>query len=113
MHLIICTHYLVPWMSLNLRELEQRVVWIHALDLFPGWSTPRPATHYDRTCHYKECRSQEKTVSNVILQGFHLGNHKRLINSTFPQEKEATWMDEYYENKLDSKILPPSQNKCR
>ena len=35
------------------------------------------------------------------------------INSTFPQEKEAAWMDEHCENKLESKILPPSQNKRR
>lgn len=25
--------YLVPWMGLNLRELELRIVWIHALYL--------------------------------------------------------------------------------
>jgi len=31
--------YLVPWVSFNLRELELRVVWVHALDLFPCWST--------------------------------------------------------------------------
>jgi hypothetical protein len=26
-------------MSFNLWELELRVVWVHALDLFPCWST--------------------------------------------------------------------------
>jgi hypothetical protein len=29
--------YFVPGMSLNLRELEFRVVWVHALDFLPCW----------------------------------------------------------------------------
>jgi hypothetical protein len=31
--------HLVPWMSLDLRELELCVVWVHALDIFPRRST--------------------------------------------------------------------------
>uniref|UniRef100_A0A453M5W1 Uncharacterized protein n=1 Tax=Aegilops tauschii subsp. strangulata TaxID=200361 RepID=A0A453M5W1_AEGTS len=40
---LICP--LVPWMSLNSRELELCVVWTHALDLLSCWSIPRPARH--------------------------------------------------------------------
>ncbi len=31
------TAYFVPGMSLDLRELELCVVWVHALDLLPCW----------------------------------------------------------------------------
>jgi hypothetical protein len=31
--------YFVPWMSLDLRELELCVIGIHTLDFFPRWST--------------------------------------------------------------------------
>lgn len=31
--------HLVPWVSLNLRELKFSVIWVHALNFFSSWSS--------------------------------------------------------------------------
>jgi hypothetical protein len=79
------TDYLVPWMSLNLWELELCVVRIHALDLFPCWSTQD--LHGTTTEHVIIKNTSHGENSLGCHTRFHLDNLNQLINSTFPGKK--------------------------
>ncbi|BAS87302.1 Os03g0841850 [Oryza sativa Japonica Group] len=57
-------------MSLNLREFELRVVRIHALDLFPCWSTQNlqgaMTKHQNIVCMNETCPSRSSAMTQPV-----------------------------------------------
>jgi hypothetical protein len=49
------TAYFVPGMSLDLRELELCVVWVHALDLLPCWATKHSTIYKNKSFNNTQC----------------------------------------------------------
>lgn len=95
--------YLVPWMSFNLRELELRVVWVHALDLFPCWSTQnlRVAMPQYAMDHGAEEGSETLKIKDTTRKSPWWSQPVGQLH--FLQETEATWMN----------VIRRSSNKVR
>jgi hypothetical protein len=82
---------LVPWVSLDLRELEFCVIGIHALNFFSGWCPQdliydhwkgKNTSEMDPTC--REVQHKNKRLEGSIA---YLNNFHKLIDTAFPRKK--------------------------
>jgi len=88
-------------MSFNLRELELRVIWVHALDLFPCWST--------QNLQEADAMSQYVMVQKKVAKRWRYGYHKKITLmistswSTPLSPGNRGYMDECYQKKQKGK----------